>query len=203
MRVDQLFEDEPILSEYNQILRKIANECTSFLVESQSFPVFKVLPSSYDNIQKVKVRKHRQETTKFSQTFNDAFEPEVRNLRQRAVFTNSQISNDRVQESTTDLDIFYVLPKNGFKFMYCTEVTHSTNDYQQVFDSLFEQFDDEKAEQMVQDLLKFTYARENLVEGLEKQVEIIFYNIPYYYAARVNAFDYNDLLTDIAGLSDN
>ncbi len=198
MRVNQLFEEGPVFSEYDQILRKIANECSSFLADSQSFPVFKVLPSSYDDIQKVKVRKHRNEETKFSQTFNDAFEPEVRDLRQRAVFTNSQI-----QESTTDMDIFYVLPKDRFKFMYCTEVTHSTVDYQQVFDSLFEQFDDEKAEQMIHDLLKFTYVRENLAEGLEKQVEVIFYNIPYYYAARVNAFNYDDLLTNIADLSDN
>jgi len=198
MRVNQLFEDNPVLSEDTPILRKIAKECSSFINDSQSFPVFKILPSSYNNIQKVKVRKHRHEETKFSQVFNDAFEPEVRDLRQRAVFTNSQI-----QEATNNMDIFYVLPKDGFKFMYCTEVTHSTNDYRQVFDSLFEQFEDEKAVQMIHDLLKFTYIRENLVEGLEKQVEVIFYNIPYYYAARVDAFNYSDLLTDIAELRDN
>lgn len=191
MRVDQLFVS-PDLSEYKQVLRKLAKDCSSFLRESQSFPVFKVLSSSYDDIQKIKVRKHRQQQTKFSQTFNEAFEHEVRDLRQRAVFTNSQII-----EATDDKDLYYVFPKNGYKFMYCTEVTHSTNDYQQVFDSLFEQFENDKAEQMIHDLLKFTYVRKNLAEGLEKQVEIIFYNVPYYYAARVDAFDYGELLTDI------
>ncbi len=87
--------------------------------------------------------------------------------------------------------------------MYCTEVTHSTKDYQQVFDSLFEQFESEKAEQLIHDLLKFTYTRENLIEGIERQVEIIFYNVPYYYAARVNTFEYDDLLTDLTQLGDN
>jgi len=196
MRVNQLFEqDDPVFSEYKVRLRKIATECSLFLSESRNFPVFKVLASSYDDIQKVKVRKHRQKT-KFSQTFNEAFENQIRDLRQRAVFTNSQIIE------ADEKDLFYVFPKNGYKFMYCTEVTHSTNDYQQVFDSLFEQFDDDKAEQMIHDLLKFTYTHENLYEGLEKQVEVIFYNVPYYYAARVNSFNYENLLTDLTEVSD-
>ena len=198
MRINQIFEhDDPGLTEYKRILRVIAKECSSFLCDSQDLPVFKSLPDTYDNIQKVKVRKHRQ-TTKFSQTFNEAFEEDVRDLRQRAVFTNS-----RHTETSVDTDLFYVFPKNGFKFMYCAEVTHSNNDYQQVFDSLFEQFDDDKAEQMIHDLLKFTYVRDNLFEGIKKEVEVLFYNIPYYYAARANVFEYNELLTDIADLSDN
>ncbi len=199
MRINQLFEqNDPVISEYKQFLRKLAKECSSFLCESQSNPVFKILPSSYNDLQKVKVRKNRGDKTKFSQTFNEAFDDEIRDLRQRAVFTNSQII-----EVTEDSDLFFVFPTNGYKFMYSKEVTHSTNDYQQVFDSLFEQFDDEKAEQMIHDLLKFTYIRENLFEGIEKQAEIIFYNIPYYYSARANVFKYQDLLTDITEISDN
>ncbi|KKL91898.1 hypothetical protein LCGC14_1890120 [marine sediment metagenome] len=197
MRINQIFEQaDSIFAEHRHILSKVAKECAIFFCESQKLPVFKVLPSTYGDIQKVKVRKQSQKT-KFSQTFNEAFESEARDLRQRAIFTNSQIVE------YTDGDLFYVFPKNGYKFMYCTEVTHSTNDYQQVFDSLFEQFDDDKAEQMIHDLLKFTYTQENLFEGIQKEVEVIFYNIPYYYAARVNTFEYNDLLTDIERLGDN
>jgi hypothetical protein len=194
MRINQLLSAD--LSDPS-LLRKIAKECSSFLRESQGLPLFKILPSSYDDIQKVKVRKHRTKT-KFSETFNYAFDDEVRDLRQRAVFANSKI----MEASETD-DLFFVFPKNGYKFMYCPEVTHSTYDYQQVFDSLFEQFENEKAEQLIHDLLKFAYVRENLYEGLVKEVEIIFYNIPYYYSARVDAFDYPELLTNITSLSDN
>ena len=198
MRVNQIFEqDDPVFVEHHQILRKIAKECSVFLCESQELPVFKALPETYKNIQKIKVRKHRQKT-KFSQTFNEAFEDDVRDLRQRAIFTHNKET-----PLAPDLDLFYVFPKNGFKFMYCTEVAQSNNDYQQVFDSLFEQFEDDKAEQMIHDLLKFTYVRKNLVEGIKKEVEVLFYNIPYYYAARVNMFEYKELLTDITGLSDN
>jgi len=196
MRVNQLFTS-PALSEQEGILRKIAKEWSSFLRESQGLPLFKVLPAAYSDIQKVKVRKHRTKT-KFSETFNEAFDDEIRDLRQRAVFANSKI-----MEVTENDDLFFVFPRDGYKFMYCPEVTHSTNDYQQVFDSLFEQFEDEKAEQLIHDLLKFTYTKENLYEGLVKEVEIIFYNIPYYYSARVDAFNYPDLLSNISQLSDN
>ena len=197
MRINQLFSNDPTLSEQQTLLRKIAKECSTFLREAQGLPLFKILPSTYEDIQKVKVRKHRTKT-KFSETFNEAFDDEIRDLRQRAVFVNSKI-----MEVTENDDLFYVFPRDGYKFMYCPEVTHSTNDYQQVFDSLFEQFEDEKAEQLIHDLLKFTYTRENLYEGLTKEVEIIFYNIPYYYSARVDTFNYPDLLTNITNFSDN
>lgn len=196
MRINQLFIQNDNLKQ-QPFLRKIAKECSTFLRESQGLPLFKTLPSAYDDLQKVKVRKHRS-TTKFSETFNEAFEEEIRDLRQRAVFANSKI-----METTQDDNLFYVFPKNGYKFMYSTEVTHSTNDYQQVFDSIFEQFEDKKAEQLIHDLLKFTYTHDNLYEGLVKEVEIILYNIPYYYSARVDAFDYPDLLTNIIDICDN
>lgn len=195
MRINQLFNS--VVSEQEPFLRKIAKECSSFLRESQGLPLFKILPSSYADVQKVKVRKHRT-TTKFTETFNDAFEEEIRDLRQRAVFANSKI-----MDVTENDDLFYVFPRDGYKFMYSPEVTHSNNDYQQVFDSLFEQFEDAKAEQLIHDLLKFTYTRENLYEGIEKQVEIILYNIPYYYSARVDAFEYPTLLTNIVELCDS
>lgn len=197
MRINQLFTDDSVISEQHPFLRKIAKDCSTFLRESRGLPLFKILPAIYEDLQKVKVRKHRT-TTKFSETFNDAFEEEVRDLSQRAVFTNSKI-----MEVTESDDLFYVFPKDGHKFMYCPEVNHSTNDYQQVFDSIFEQFADEKAQQLIHDVLKFSYTHENLYEGLIKEAEIIFYNIPYYYSARVDAFDYPTLLTNVTDLCDN
>lgn len=198
MRINQIFhESDSQYPEYQSLLRTIGKECKTFLNEAHDLPVFKALPTTYDNLQKVKVRKHRNGRTAFSRTFNEAFEDQVRDLRQRAVFTNS------FDYSEPDKSLFYIFPKDGYKFMYCTEVTHSTQDYQQVFDSLFEQFQHERAEQLIRDVLKFAYIQENLHEGIEKEVEIIFYNVPYYYAARTDVFEYDELLTNISKLCDN
>ena len=84
--------------------------------------------------------------------------------------------------------------------MYCAEVTHSTSDYKTVFESIFENVD--APEEVIHDLLKFSYARENLFEGIQSRAELIFYNIPYYYAIKSEFCDYEDLLTDIAEMED-
>lgn len=186
MKFEQIFETDSI----DPILARISVECKTFLRDSGDRPVFKTLPETYEDLRKVKVRKHKHKN-KFSETFNEAFEHQVRDLRQRAVFANS------LEYSEEGKDLFYIFPKDGYKFMYSSEVKHSSRDYQQVFDSLFEQFDEEKAELLIHDLLKFTYSSSNLIEGIDSEAEIIFYNIPYYYAARVTAFDYHDLLSEI------
>lgn len=191
MRVEHILATGNLNLEQNGLAHRIAVDCQSFIRESCGLPVFKFLPSSYFDLQKVKVRKHKT-SSKFAETFNEAFEHDVKDLRQRAVFTESARP-----VSIEGKDLFYVFPRDGYKYMYCTEVKHSADDYKQVFDSLFEQFEEEKAEQLIHDLLKFSYTRNNLHEGIKEQAEIIFYNIPYYYVARVSATKYDDLLTQI------
>lgn len=191
MRVEHILASRPAFELVEDtILGRIAADCQTFIHESQGLPVFKFLPNTYADVQKVKVRKHKT-SSKFVETFNEAFQ-DVKDLRQRAVFTESTQS-----AAIEGKDLFYVLPRDGYKFMYCTEVKHSQADYQQVFESIFQQFEGEKAEQLIHDLLKFSYVRENLHEGIKEQAEIIFYNVPYYYAARVSVTDYADLLTQV------
>lgn len=42
---------------------------------------------------------------------------------------------------------------------------------------------------IVSDLLKFTYTKTNLLEGILKGTEIIFYGIPSFYVVRCNSVD--------------
>ena len=191
MRVEHILAASGLELEQDGPLYRVAMECQTFIRESCGLPVFKFLPETYADLQKVKVRKHKT-SSKFADTFNEAFEREAKDLRQRAVFTES------ARPTQVDgKDLFYVLPRDGYKYMYCTEVKHSVDDYKQVFDSLFEQFEEKKAEQLIHDLLKFSYVRDNLHEGIKEEAEIIFYNIPYYYAARVSTTKYEDLLTQL------
>jgi hypothetical protein len=178
--------DEQTLSHHINIIKR---DCSIFLEESGEIPLYKALPSTYQDVQKVKVRL-KKEVDEVSSYFNKAFEPSVPMLRQRAVFAYPSPT-----AYTADLDLFYVFPINSYKFLYSTEVTNSSKDYQHVMDTLFEMFhDNNKVIDIVTDLLKYTYSTSNLYWGLYSTAEIIFYGIPYYYVIRASVLpDYKHL----------
>lgn len=188
MRINQIFTDAD-QSGVEQLLLALKSNCCDFINESRGQPVFKQLPTNYDLFQKVKVRKHKRDD-QFISRFNEAFQDEVRDLRQRSVFASGE-----APAPTQEHNVYYIFPKNGYKYMYCTEVQHSTDDYKSVFESIFDNV--EAPEDVIRDLLKFAYIREDLFEGIQSKAELIFYNIPFYYAVRTDFYSYGDLLTDI------
>ena len=180
MLVEDLLHKDDIL--INQKYHIIRTECSQFLEESSGIPIHKILPNTYDDIQKVKAR-FKKKTDDVTNCFNKAFEHEASNLRQRAIFayTTPPII-------TEDLDLFYIFPINHYKILYSPEVTHSNSNYKQVIDTLFETFSDiNEATDIITDILKYTYSTQNLYEGLTSSAEIIFHGIPYYYAVRVTS----------------
>lgn len=190
-----LINDVLYNTEKDSSLISAVKDCSDFIDESAGLPLFKSLPSHYSDIHKVKVR-FRKKRSNFTETFNQAFTEEVANLRQRAIFASSNPENVSLNEGD---ELFYVLPINGFKYLYNKEVINSGIDYQHAFDTILEQFEDDKeATTMITDLLKYTYTSENLHEGIQHGSEIILYNVPYYFAIRESSFpDYSDLLTSI------
>lgn len=182
-------------------LRPLVANCHQFLEESKDLPLLKNLSVEYKDVQKVKVRQQKR-TTAFSETFNQAFKREHTNIVQRAIFANGESSfiKPLLDSSSAAQEPFYIFPPNGYKFMYCKEVKNSTSEYRQVFDALFEQFGNEKeqATTIITDLLKFTYTKENLHEGISLGSEIIIYGVPYYFAVRASVVNtYNELLTSL------
>jgi len=174
-------------------LELIKNQCSQFIDESGGFPVARNLPRTYEDFQKVKVRK-RKHTNEFSNTFNGAFKDELNDLRERAIFVNGVTTFEESHGDSTEP--FYIFPINGFKFLYSKEVENSTQNYKQVFESVFCQMGEESGKEVLTDLLRFTYVSENLSAGIESGAEIILYGIPYYYALRESRIDnYNELLT--------
>ncbi len=161
-------------------LNALEIKCKQFLRESASLPLYKLLPKSYNDFHRVKVRQHKHKDN-VTEVFDKAFGNQFTNLRQRAIFA----SGCKPQQ-TNEHDAFYVFPVDGYKFLYSKEIKNSSHDYRQVVDTLFEQFEDNnKVVEIVTDLLKYTYIRENLVEGIVSESEIILYGIPFYYAVRV------------------
>jgi hypothetical protein len=155
-------------------------------------PLFKLLPRTYNDFHRVKVRLNRR-TDPVSEAFNRAF-ADYNKLRQRAIFTQS-----RMPAETEMLEPFYVIPIDGFKYTYSTEVTNSSVEYQQTFSTLIEQFDDTNAAvEIVTDLVSYTYTRQNIQEAIGSGSEVILYNIPYYYAVRCSVQpSYSSLMENI------
>ena len=161
-------------------INTLKTKCAQYLRESAGLPLYRSLPKTYTDFHRVKVRRKHVDD-EVSEVFNRAFGTQFHDLRQRAIFASSA-----EPAITEDAEPFYVFPVDGYKFMYSKEVTNSNSDYKQVIDSLFEQFEDNnKVIEIVTDVLKYTYVRERLAEGIMSDSEIIFYGVPFYYAVRV------------------
>lgn len=194
MRVDDLIQSD----EFREELQLVADRCSQFIEESRGLPLLKNLSDEYGDFHKVKVRKRKKRkgdpSKSFSAAFNEAFEDEWQNLRERAIFANGEVSFDPADGG---LEPFYIFPIDGYQFMYSREVENSSQDYKKVFDTIFEEFGDRGTE-VITEMLKFTYTSDKLHEGIEMGSEIILYNIPYFYAIRESTVDnYNNTIAEI------
>lgn len=171
------FEDNYPITE---IIREL---CGQFVCESDGEPIYKLLPNSYTNFQKVKVRQQKR-LEEVDHAFNKAFQSYA-NLRQRTVFANGVIL-----EQQHDMQPFYIFPVDGYRYLYNREIKDSHTEYRKTLNTLLEQLDNNiDAVEMITDLLKYTYTNTNLSEAIRSHSEIMFYNIPIFYAARVSAFE--------------
>jgi hypothetical protein len=191
MRIHDLLHQSPELS-------ILVQHCSQFLEESEGLPLFKMLPTAYDDFHKVKVRQKKQQD--LDVVFNEAFR-QYPGLRQRAVFAQPYGSFHAIGEGK---DPFFIFPIDGYKYMWSTEIENSHEEYQTVFEAIVKGVGAKMGAGVITDMLQFTYTDANLTEGIENDSEIIFYNIPYYYAVRTSypsaEDDYVNLLTDIVEL---
>lgn len=176
---------------YTPAFQTIRTSCSQFLDESAGLPLFKLLPTTYDDIHRVKVRAKKRPSA-VGEAFNRAFEQNYANISQRAVFASPAMPMADVGHEP-----FFVFPINGFRFIYSKEVLESTSGYQQVLNTIMEQLNDEQvANELVSDLLKFSYTSANLHEGINSNCEIIMYGIQYYYAVRCSSYpEYQQIIS--------
>lgn len=172
--------------------RIIAEECGRFLSESGCKPVLKNLPSSYGEFKKVKIRNKKRIP---DQRLNSAFD----NVLGVEIFKNTLIVNGEesfIPSIDDGLEPYFVFPIDKYKYFYSLEVQSSESSYSELLDTLFS-LDDEEAEKIVEELLKFTYTNKNLDVGINSGSEIIFYRLPYFYALRKGKLSYNDILESV------
>lgn len=175
----------------------IGESCHQFFEESGGFPMVKLLPINYQDFQKVKIRKRKNESS-FAKTFNEAFEHEMHQLRERSLFANGEVFFENKTIIDPFAEPFYVFPIDGYDFIYNKGVTNSSENYAETFNEIFNQLGENSADKVFTELMKFSYTSDNLQEGLETGAEIITYGIPYYYTVRQSLIiDYDELLTSL------
>jgi len=186
---------DEILHGDTKIIDPIQAKCSMFLEMSGGLPLLKNLPCHYEDFHKVKLRlRKKQRDDRFAKTFNEAFD-EIPHLRQRAMFVNGPESF--IAESG-EREPFYIFPTDGFKFMYSLEVKNSSTDYMEAFDTLLSSVSS-GVDNLMEQVLKYSYVYENLNEGIDHGSEIILFNMPFCYAIRVDCVeDYEEIL-DSAG----
>lgn len=173
----------------------IGESCHQFFKESGGFPMVKLLPTNYHDFQKVKIRK-RKNVSSFTNSFNEAFEHEMHQLRERSLFANGEVFFESIKIKNKSVEPFYVFPIDGYDFIYNKGVTNSAENYSETFNEIFNQLGESSADKVFTELMKFSYTSNNLQEGLVSGAEIITYGIPYYYTIRLSTInDYNNLLT--------
>ena len=171
----------------NEDVYTIRTECSQFLQESRGLPVYRALPYEYDTFHKVKVRFHKRSDS-ITEAFNKAFKDEIHNIVPRGIFAQSTMMNP-----SPNTEPFYVFPKNGYRYAYSKGVKNSNLDFRWMMETLMKNTNE--AIEITTDLIKNTYTRTNLTEGIMSESEVIFYGIPYFYAVRVaDVGSYNTLI---------
>ena len=187
MRIDYILSDHHAIQSG---LALLSSQCEQFFEESGNIPLFKNLPTTYADIHKVKVR--QKKTKEVNETFNAAFESRQHKLHERAVFA---CGINSLNEGRGGEEPYFVFPIDGFQYIYSPEIQNSNDNHRQVIEMFHDAFGTEDGTELAVDMIRFSYMHTKLQEGIQHGSEIIIYNIPYYYAARADAFDsYDDLL---------
>ena len=189
MLIEQLLKPQSDKN-YNEIRSILIHDCSQFIGESGGIPLLRSLPQHYNDFHKVKARKNKHKTT-LGEVFDEAFNSN--SLMQRAVF-----AYPHVQYESNELEPFYVFPVNGYKFLYCKEITNSKQEHMATISTLIENIDNEiEAKHIMSGVLQYSYVNTNLMEGIQSNAEIIFHGIPYYYAIRSSTYtNYNKLIEE-------
>jgi len=174
----------------NRIIQRIRDECGEYLSMAGPYPSIKRLSgdeASYHR--KVKVR-HKKNPTGVIRLLGKAMEHEARNIHMRCVSVNGPDIKEALSKNDAS-ELYYIFPINGFRYLYNNRVD-TFEQYQKTLKALLESktITRESAVQLVIDSMSYTYSKFDikLKEALKTSKEVIFYNMPYYYAVSVKKY---------------
>lgn len=157
----------------------IKTECSDFIRDSCGIPMYKMLPSNKDAFIKVKARHKKPKNLPLADAFNSAFADVYPNIYYRSIFCNTN-----EDDNLPLYEKYYVFPINGFKFLYCNSVKNKTHAYKSAMLGVLDIMVENEAISLLSTVLADDYVDKDLHLALEKETEIIIYNIPYFYAIK-------------------
>jgi hypothetical protein len=158
----------------------LSHECSQFLADSKGNPILKHLPIPGQGFRRVKVRQ-KKHIDQFSSTFSEAFYQERKNLLRRAVIARNEST---LLPAPPGMEPFYVFPRNGFRFMYCQNPEVTTEAYKDILTQMIKAVGTESGLSVFHEVVKYQYTFSDLDCGIMSGAEVIFYQIPWYYAIR-------------------
>jgi hypothetical protein len=174
------------------IFPTIKLECSQFIKESNGIPIFKNLPKNKEAFVKIKARHRKTQDEQFRNAFDGAFKEQKSNLLSRAVFCNAK------DKPTDNEERFYVFPINGYKFLYNKNDKNTSKTYQNALTEIIDIVAQNEAINLLTTILESDYISESLTDAIQNDREIIFYNIAYFYAIKVELFptleDYKNII---------
>ena len=174
------------------MFKTLVDECSEFINETYPYPLLKNLPIYKDGFIKLKIRHKKNKKYVESKTlniFNEAFEQFYKNVTFKALYAYPQ---ETLEEGDINTEPFYIFPVDGYKYLYNTMVTSSHNKYNDILLKI----ENDHLENVFKDIIKDSYCNESLKTGISCGSEIIFFDIPYYYAIRQSLIEvpYEDFL---------
>jgi hypothetical protein len=141
-----------------------------------------MLPAHREPFIKVKARHKKAKNMPLANAFNTAFANIYPNIFYRSIFCNT------TERDSTGLERYYIFPINGYKFLYCNSVKNTTEAYKSAMLGVLDIMVENEAISLLSKVLEDDYVSENLHIALDKQSEVIIYNIPYFYAIKCSFF---------------
>lgn len=161
-------------------LPTLKQHCQQFLLESEGLPLVKYLPKNKDGFCKVKLRHQNKTAMPFVGALNESLKGvvSVDNIFNRSLRANGY-SGQQLQ--TNDLDLFYVFPIDGYRYVYNPSIQRHERELYESYNVLSQT---ESGLGIFQDLIKMVYRNDRLNEAISSGAEVLIYGIQAYYALR-------------------
>lgn len=170
------------------MISQIVHECSDFLKESDGNMLYKCLPKTTASVCKIKLRRrgYKSQVDKFVDMA----------LRGDDVRKRSLIAYTGVVECNDENSLYYTFPVNGYSYIYNENVWNLTKEYGDTISSLPSNGSNETSIislQVLQEVIKESYQNTKLLSAFNRPCEIMFYDIPYFYAISVDYYEQSGL----------